>query len=243
MTVLRAEDTRKTLRRPKPSTFVLKLAMAITGVIFVAFVFVHMIGNLKVYQGAEAFNSYAQWLREVGYPLIPHQGVLWMLRIVLVISLLVHVIAAVILWLRGRAARGPHRRRRMAAGLAAFGARTMLLGGLIILVFVIVHLLDLTIGAGLAPEAYRHGDPDGTMHAYQNLVASFSRVPMAVFYAAAMLVLALHIFHGWRTVLQDVGATGRRLRAVWVTIGAVLAIAVLIGNAMIPVLVQVGVLA
>ncbi|NLT29179.1 MAG: succinate dehydrogenase cytochrome b subunit [Propionibacterium sp.] len=242
MTVLRAEEQRQTHRRPRPSSFVLKLAMAITGVIFVAFVFVHMIGNLKVYQGAEAFNSYAQWLREVGYPLIPHTGVLWTLRVVLVTSLLVHLIAAVMLWLRGRAARGPHRRRRMMTGLTAFGARTMLLGGVIILVFVIIHLLDLTIGAALAPETYRHADADGTMHAYQNLVASFSRVPMAVFYALSMVVLALHVFHGWRTVLQDVGATGRRLRLVWVTIGAVLAIAILIGNALIPVLVLAGML-
>lgn len=242
MTVLRAEEQRQTHRRPRPSSFVLKLAMAITGVIFVGFVFVHMIGNLKVYQGAEAFNSYAQWLREVGYPLIPHTGVLWTLRIVLVTSLLVHLIAAVMLWLRGRAARGPHRRRRMMTGLTAFGARTMLLGGVIILVFVIIHLLDLTIGAALAPETYRHADADGTMHAYQNLVASFSRVPMAVFYALSMVVLALHVFHGWRTVLQDVGATGRRLRLVWVTIGAVLAIAILIGNALIPVFVLAGML-
>ncbi|MGJ3509937.1 succinate dehydrogenase cytochrome b subunit [Enemella sp. A6] len=216
--------------------------MAITGVIFVGFVFVHMIGNLKVYQGAEAFNSYAQWLREVGYPLIPHTGVLWTLRVVLVVSLLVHVVAAVLLWLRGRSARGSHRRRRMAGGLMAFGARTMLLGGVIIAAFVVVHLLDLTIGAGVAPETLRHADPDGTMHAYQNLVASFSRPAMAAFYAISMVVLALHIFHGWRTVAQDVGLTGRRLRRVWVTIGAVLAIAVLIGNALIPVLVLAGVI-
>lgn len=242
MTAIRAEDARKTTRRPKPSTFTLKVAMAVTGIIFVAFVFVHLIGNLKVYQGPEAFNSYAQWLREVGYPLIPRRGVLWTLRVVLVAGLLVHLFAAVTLWLRGRAARGPHRRRRMSAGFTAFGARTMLLGGVIILVFVIVHLLDLTIGAALSSDSYRHADPDGTAHAYQNLVASFGRWPMALFYAASMVVLALHIFHGWRTVLQDVGVTGRRLRAVWVTVGALIAIAVLVGNALIPVLVQVGVL-
>ncbi|WP_432559280.1 succinate dehydrogenase cytochrome b subunit [Granulicoccus sp. GXG6511] len=216
--------------------------MAVTGVVFVAFVFIHMIGNLKVYGGPESLDSYARWLREVGYPLIPHGGVLWSLRIVLVVSLIAHVGAALALWWRGRRARGRHRRRRL-RGFTAYAARTMLLGGVIILAFVIVHILDLTIGAGVAPAAHQHPQPDGTIHAYANLVASFSRVPMALFYAVSMVVIAIHIIHGWRTILQDVGATGRRLRRVWITIGVLVALAIVVGNAAIPLLVLAGVIA
>ncbi|GAA1705225.1 succinate dehydrogenase cytochrome b subunit [Propioniferax innocua] len=227
--------------RPRPSTFVLKQVMAVTGVIFVGFVFVHMIGNLKVYFGAESLDSYATWLRRVGYPLIPHQGVLWALRVVLSVSLLAHMWAAITLWLRGRRARGPHRRRRP----ATFSARTaswMLPGGLAIAVFVVVHILDLTLGAGVAASGHQHADPDGTVHAYANLVASFSRPWMAVFYVVIMLVVAFHIEHGVRTLMQDFGATGRRLRKIWAVVGGALALAVVLGNALIPVLVLVGVI-
>ncbi|MDO5534146.1 MAG: succinate dehydrogenase cytochrome b subunit [Propionibacteriaceae bacterium] len=241
MTVVRAEVVRESQAR-QPSTFALKVVMALTGVIFVAFVLVHMIGNLKVYGGAESLDGYARWLREVGYPLIPHSGVLWTLRIVLLTSLIAHVGASLVLWRRGRQARGRFRRRRTMTP-TAWAARTMLLGGLLIGAFVVVHLLDLTIGQVLAPGNHRHPDPDGTIHAYHNLVASFSRPWMAAIYAGSMLVIAVHIWHGWRTVLQDAGVTGRRLRAVWATLGALIAVAVVLGNALIPVFVQLGVIA
>ena len=241
MTVVRAEEVRLAQAR-RPSTFALKVIMAVTGVVFVAFVFVHMVGNLKVYGGAESLDGYARWLREVGYPLIPHRGVLWALRVVLLASLVAHVGASLVLWRRGRQARGRFRRRRSTTA-TAWVARTMLLGGLFILAFVVVHLLDLTIGQVLAPGSHRHAEADGTIHAYHNLVESFSRPWMAAFYVVSMLVIALHIWHGWRTVLQDLGATGRRLRAVWATLGALIAWAIVLGNALIPLLVQLGAIA
>lgn len=241
MTVIRAEEA-LAVRQRRPSNFVLKQIMAVTGVIFVGFVFVHMIGNLKVYGGADSLNNYAAWLREVGYPLIPKKGVLWVLRVLLATSVLAHIWSSVTLWLRGRKARGVHRRRRM-GGLTPTLARTMLPGGIVIVVFVIVHLLDLTIGAVLTPQAHRGPDADGTIHAYSNLVASFARPWMAIFYSATMVVIAAHIVHGWRTVLQDVGATGGRLRQIWIAIGVLLALGVLAGNALIPIFVQLGVIA
>ena len=140
---------------------------------------------------------------------------------VLVLSVVAHVWSALVLWVRGRRARGSHRRRRMPR-LMASGARLMLPGGLWILVFVGVHLLDLTIGALVTPAAFRSGD------AYQNLVASFSRVWMAVFYSATMLFIAAHITHGWWTMLQDLGSTARRFRLVWITVGVTIAVAMAI---------------
>ncbi len=239
MTVVRADEARRARVR-RPSTFALKVTMAVTGIVFVAYVFVHMVGNLKIYGGAESLDSYARWLREIGYPLIPHQGVLWALRLVLLGSLLAHVAASLTLWTRGRQARGRFRRRRSTTA-TAWGARTMLVGGLLILAFVIVHLLDLTLGQGLAPGAHRHPDADGTIHAHANLVASFSRPWMAALYVVSMLVIAVHIWHGWRTLAQDLGATGRRLRAVWAGLGTLIALAIVAGNALIPILVLLGV--
>lgn len=229
------------VRTRRPSSFALKQTMAITGVVFVAFVFVHMIGNLKVYGGPGALDGYARWLREVGYPLIPHHGVLWALRLVLAVSLVLHVGAGIMLWTRGRRARGRHRRRRM-RGLTPWSAHAMLPGGAVILVFIVVHLLDLTIGRLVAPAGYQSPSATGTIHAHANLVASFSRPWMAIFYVGTMLVIGLHILQGWRSLLQDWGAMGRS-RATWVTVGALIALAIVLGNALIPILVQFGVIA
>ncbi|RRD46322.1 succinate dehydrogenase cytochrome b subunit [Tessaracoccus sp. OH4464_COT-324] len=227
-------------KTPTPSSFLLKQVMVLTGFVFVCFVVVHLFGNLKVYQGPEAFNSYAGWLREVGYPLLPKQGVLWALRIVLLVSLVLHVYAATTIWLRGRKARGPYRRRGTKS-FTASTARAMLPGGAVLFTFIVVHILDLTVGALVHPERFRH--PDGAIHAYENLVASFQRPLMALFYIAVMFVLALHVEHGWRTLLQDVGATGRRLRKFWTILGGLIALAILLGNAAIPALVLIGVIA
>lgn len=222
------------------SSFALKQVMAVTGVVFVGFVVVHMIGNLKIYWGQEALDHYATWLREVGYPFVPKHGVIWALRAVLAVSLVAHAVAAVTLWARGRRARGPHRRRRM-PGLIPNAARAMLPTGTVVLVFVVVHLLDLTIGAVVAPGTFRHAGPDGVIPAYHNVVASFSRPWMALFYILVMVLLAVHLEHGWRTLLQDWGVTGARLRKMWAAVGYLLALAVVIGNALIPALVLMGV--
>ena len=128
--------------RPRPSTFACKLTMAVTGWVFTAFVAVHMVGNLKAFAGAASYNSYSHWLRNAFYPLLPHEGLLWILRVVLAVSLVLHVGASGVLWARARRFRGPHRRR----SYPVWGARTMPWTGIILLAFVVFHLLDLTLG-------------------------------------------------------------------------------------------------
>ncbi|UVE96882.1 succinate dehydrogenase cytochrome b subunit [Dietzia sp. B32] len=208
--------------------------MAVTGLLFTAFVVAHMVGNLKVFGGASGFDAYAGWLRTLLYPLVPREGVLWALRVVLVLSLLAHVWLAVVLVRRSRASAGPHRRRTgLTAG--AFGARSMLVSGVVLLLFVVFHVLDMTTGtAPVASEAFEPGS------AYANLVASFSRPWVATFYGITMALLALHVAHGVRTAAGDLGVTGVRSRAVITTIGGLAAVAVLLGNAAIPIAVQAG---
>lgn len=117
----------------------------------------------------------------------------------------------------------------------------MLLGGVAILAFILFHISDLTLGGPGAAETFRH--PDVQVHAYENLVASFSRPWAAACYAIAMVVIAIHVEHGWRTLLQDLGATGQRFRRAWVLVGGAVALAILVGNASIPLLVLTGVIA
>lgn len=221
-------------RAPALPTWVAKAIMAVTGLVLAAFVVVHMIGNLKVFSGAAHFDDYAAWLRTLLGPLVPPEGVLWALRVVLATCLVAHVGCAVVLVRRSGTSAGPHRRRPR-PGVMSFGARSMLVTGVILLLFVVFHVLDMTIGTvPPAPESFVPGSP------YANLVASFSRPWVAAFYGITMLLLAVHIAHGVRTAAGDLGVTGLRSRAGFAVVGGLAAVAVLVGNAAIPLAVQVG---
>ncbi len=222
--------------RVQPSTVTLKLVMALTGIIFALFVLVHMVGNLKVYTGSTHFDDYAHWLRTLAEPLLPYEGALWIFRVVLLASLIAHVGAAGMLTVRARRARGRFRRTGLRS-LRSFTARTMLVSGLVLLLFIVFHILDLTVGA--APAA---SGSFASGQAYGNLIASFDRPAVALFYFLAMAVLGAHLAHGLWTAVNDLGVTGRRARQVAVAAGGVLALAVMAGNMSIPVAVQLGVL-
>lgn len=221
--------------RPKFPSWALKLIMAVTGVIFGLFVIVHMLGNLKVFAGAEDFNAYAAFLRSVGAPAVPNEGVLWILRIVLLVAVVLHVYGAFALHGRARQSRGKFRRQGMVSSWNTFTARTMIITGVVLLAFIIFHILDLTIGAAVAPADFVHGE------AYANLVASFSRPAVAIWYIIAQLALLLHLSHGLWTATSDLGITGARWRKVLLFLSGLIPLLVVVGNIAIPVAVLTGV--
>ncbi|TXG90853.1 succinate dehydrogenase [Rhodococcus rhodnii] len=235
----RADRIAPRTHRRRPSDITLKTTMALTGIAFAGFVFVHMIGNLKVYFGQDEFDHYAHWLRTLLQPLVPYSGVLWILRIVLLASLIAHVVAAFLLTRRARAARGPHRRAGL--GVRTLPARTMLVTGIVLLAFVVFHILDLTTGTSPVASSEFVDTTRETSHAYGNLVASFERWPVAVFYIVVMLLLGMHLVHGIWSVVHDLGGTGRRLRQCGAVIAGVVAVAVTVGNVSIPIAVLTGV--
>ena len=218
------------------SNFAAKTTMALTGLVFVGFVFVHMYGNLHIYRGQEEFDHYAHWLREILMPLLPYEGMLWILRVVLLLSLVLHIGCGVLLWSRARRARGAFPRQGLRRPDALM-ARYMLGTGVVLLLFVVFHILDLTLGVQpVAAGSFEAGS------AYANLVASFQRPLVAAFYMLTMLVLTVHVAHGTWTAANDLGATGKRLRqgAAWVA--GLVAVAICLGNISIPVMVLLGVI-
>ncbi len=235
--------TRRKLNQ-RPSNVTLKVTMAVTGTIFALFVFVHMVGNLKAFMGPEDYDAYARFLRTLLYPLLPYEGGLWIFRLVLSACLVLHVWAGITVWLRGRKARGKF--GRYGAKPKSFFARTMILSGLLILVFVVVHLLDLTIGAGLSSQYYQPavhlGGDQVQIHAYENLVASLSRPWMAIFYSVIMVIIGCHIGQGAWNTINDFGGTGPRLRKVWFLIGLLIALAIVVANGALPMLILAGVI-
>ncbi len=173
-----------------------KLLMAVTGVILFLFVVGHLLGNLKVYEGPEQFNAYAEGLRTVGAPFFGRGQLLWVARIVLLASVLVHIWAAIAVTRASWRAR-PVAYRRLEPVETTYAARTMRWGGVIILVYVIYHLLDFTFGR--VNPSFVPGD------VYHNVVASFRVWPVSAAYVVAMIVVGLHIYHGLWSAGQTLG--------------------------------------
>lgn len=209
-----------------------KYVMAVTGIVLMGYVLLHMLGNLKLYLGAEDLNHYAEWLRDVGEPLLPHAGLLWILRVVLLGALILHLDAAFRLAKKSRAARAvPYAAKRKHVE-ADFASRTMRWTGPIVLLFVIFHLLDLTWGT--ANPDFTSGDP------YDNIVASFERVPVALVYIAANIALAYHLYHGSWSLFQSLGIGGRNARVQSRRFAWVFAIVIAVGNISFPIAVLTG---
>lgn len=210
--------------------------MAVTGVLLVLFLIAHMLGNLKVFAGQASFDHYAHWLRELGSPLLPSSGYLWLQRAVLTVAVLAHIGAATALALRARAAR-PVRYAHRKAVRGSYAARTMRWGGVIILLFVIYHILDLTTG---------HLNPQGdAANPYGNVVADFApqRWYVTLFYALAVVALGFHLRHGVFSALRSLGQQTPRGERRARTAALVFAVALTAGYLVVPFAVLTGLVA
>src|SRR3954470_22969344 len=154
--------------------------MAVSGILLVLFLIAHMIGNLHVYQGRAAFNGYSHWLRTFGEPALGYRWFLTILEIGLVVAVLAHIWAAISLWRQARAAR-PERYAVKKSIAQSYASRTMRWGGVIIILFVVYHLLDLTFGTA---------NPAGTDSTpYQRLVAGFQNPFVTAVYVITLILL------------------------------------------------------
>lgn len=195
--------------------------MAVTGGILVLFLLLHMIGNLKIFYGAEDFNHYAHWLRTMGEPAVPYRTVLTLIEVVLVVSVVLHMWSAVSLARRASAARPVKYQSKKKSHAQGYATHTMRWGGVIIAVYVVWHLLDLTFFV-VNPK----GADDS---AYERLVADFdpSRWYITVWYVVAVLLVGLHLHHGIWSAFQTLGLrtprTERVLRGLAVTVASLVA--------------------
>jgi succinate dehydrogenase / fumarate reductase, cytochrome b subunit len=212
-----------------------KWVMALTGAMLFGFVFVHMAGNLKVYQGAEKFNAYAEGLRTIGLPFFGREWLLWGARLGLLGAVLLHMHAA---WSTSRqswAARQQPYKRREAVQMT-YAERTMRYGGVIIALFVLYHLAHFTWGWNVVHPDFIPGDP------YHNFVAGFSVWWVALIYLVAQLFLGFHLYHGLWSMFQSVGWVPRTSRDWRRPFAATFALLVVLGNASFPLAVLGGVI-
>jgi succinate dehydrogenase / fumarate reductase cytochrome b subunit len=221
--------------RASRSTITLKLLMAASGLIFIGFVLLHMYGNLKAFSGHDAYNEYAEHLRILGEPMIPREGALWIIRTVLIVSLVVHVACAAALWKRARRARRtPYVMKKNVA--SSLSSRTMRWGGLTLLLFIIWHLINFTVGK-VNVSGGATNDP------YNLLVDTFDTWWMTVIYLVAMLTLAMHLHHGVWSSAQTLGLTNNaRARRNAKSLGWIVAIVIAGGFSLVPIFVLAGVI-
>jgi succinate dehydrogenase / fumarate reductase cytochrome b subunit len=212
-----------------------KWVMALSGIILLGYIAAHMLGNMKVYLGPDSIDSYGEALRNLGGHLVPRTNLLWIMRVGLAIAFAVHIHAAYSLTRTNWRARGKIRYDVPRQYLAAdYASRTMRYSGVIVLLFLLFHLMDLTWGN--ANPNFIRGD------VYHNMIASFDRLPVAIIYIVANLALGLHILHGVWSLFQSIGANNAvynrwRRQLAWAFTAVIV-----VGNLSFPIAVQVGII-
>jgi succinate dehydrogenase / fumarate reductase cytochrome b subunit len=203
------------------STVGKKIVMAVSGLIMVGFVILHMAGNLQIFEGAAKLNTYSAFLHG------PANELLWVLRVILLVAVVAHIVSAYQLTVLDRAARPvPYAKRELQA--ATIGSRTMRVGGVLLAIFIVLHVLHFTT-LTLQPAPLVEGD------VYSNAIASFRIWWVTLLYVIAMIFLGLHLYHGTWSSVRTLGFERGRLDPFKRPVAITLAIIVWAGFTLVPV--------
>ena len=232
LTLIRMVAVHERVRRG-PASVRLKFVMGASGLVMFLYLVLHLIGNLKIFLGADPLDTYARWLRTVGEPAVPEETVLWIVRVVLGLALIGHLVSAAILSRRAHRAR-PVKYAHRQPVRGSYAARTMRWGGVIIALLLVYHLLDLTTGTL---------NPNGVQGAvYDNVVADFvpSRWYVTLFYTLAVVAVGFHLRHGLWSALQTFGRSSAATQAALKTVALVVAVLLTAGFLSVPFAVMTG---
>lgn len=218
-----------------------KAVVAVTGGILVLFVIAHMFGNLKVYYGDEngmpAIDEYAMSLRTVGSEFFGYAGVLWIVRGILIIAVVLHITLVIDLAIKSRRARPVKYKHRPKRLMASIASRLMMLSGLLLLIYIPLHILEFTTGTIVFGSF-------GEWTVYENLHSAFSMefwyVPL--FYIIIMVCLGFHLYHGAWSVFQTLGWDSPDRNRGFRWLAMVIAVVVAGGFISVPVLFWAGVM-
>ena len=219
------------------STVGKKTIVAVTGAILVGYLILHMIGNLNSLFGPGGVEPrvdwYAGWLRGIAEPLIPYAGVLWLVRALLLDSIIVHIVGVWQLRQRNRDARPANYPARRIGRSWESGA--MMMSGIILAAFIIFHILQFTT-LSITVTPLEHGA------VYFNLYNAFQEWYFVAIYLAALILVGVHLRHGMWSLVQTLGldspARNRSIRYGATT----LTLIIVVGFALVPVFFWTGVL-
>lgn len=204
-----------------------KILMAVTGVILLGFILVHLIGNLQIFIGQEQLNKYAETLQSMG-------ALKWGFRIFLFLFVAVHIWKGVVLWLENRGAR-PISYKREETIQASISSRTMIYTGALIILFVGYHLLHFTLIATNPEYAQLPPDPAGRFDVYSMVILGFSNYLISGVYIAAMFLLAFHLSHAISSLFQTLGLNNPTTMPILKLIANLCAVVFFVGYVSIPV--------
>jgi succinate dehydrogenase / fumarate reductase cytochrome b subunit len=210
----------------------MKYVMALTGFFLVFFALAHMLGNLSTFGGAEGLNAYAEHLR--AFP-----PILWAFRAMMAGALILHLFFGLTLYLQNKGAR-PVNYACKKNDRTTFSAQSMVWTGLLLLVFVVIHLVQFTFHGLLPSGAIIENTAAGHFNVFAMVATSLNSGGMAVFYLAAVVVLLLHILHGAASFLQSLGATNENTFDAITTSGKVAAFVIALGFVLVPLSVLFG---
>lgn len=208
-----------------------KIIMAVTGIVLVAFVCVHLLGNSSVFIGADAINAYAQKLHSLG-PFV------WVFRLVMLAAFAIHIIFGIQLTLENRAAT-PEKNVQVKRLKTGFGAETMIVSGLVMLAFVVYHLLQFTVRV-TNPEIYIPLGNSGMVDVYFMVVNGFKSTLTVIIYLIGMAFLFLHVSHGFQSLFQTIGLSNDKSLPVMGMVSKLVGFVLLVGYISIPLLIVAG---
>lgn len=221
------------IRRVATSSLGAKIVMAVTGLLFLVWLVLHLAGNLAMFGGADKMNQYAALLAD-------NPPILWGQRIGLFVVAGLHILSGLRLAALNRAAR-PEQYAYKRWRKATFASRTMAVTGVIVLVFLVFHLAHFTLHWVLGAQSHEV-DAAGRHDVYKMVIYGFQMAPVALFYAFAVALVGLHLSHGFWSAFQSLGVNGRRWTPWASKTGLAIAIAIAVGFASIPLSVLFGVL-
>lgn len=215
------------------STVGKKAIMALTGLIGVGFVVLHVAGNLQAFAGREKINAYSALLHGPGAEL------LWLMRVVLIVAVVLHVVMAWQLTRRAAAARDVGYEQRDPQ-VSTWAARSMRWGGVLLLAFIVFHILHFTT-RDVDPAGWaKRMDAAGRYDIYGNIVASF-RIPWVTgVYLVAMALLGLHLWHGAWSFRRSLGVARPSDKPLKRPFAAAVAILIWLGFSIVPVAILLG---
>ena len=207
------------------STIGKKIAMAVSGILLLGFLVSHVVSNLAIFSNPEHLDAWGRFLRSTG-------PFLWIARGGLIVLAIVHITAAFQLWNRDMVAR-PEAYARAGQGRSRLLALGMRLGGVLLFVFLVIHLMNLTWGSW--HPGFEHGKVG------QNVIVLFSSWHgMAAFYIVAMAALGLHLGHGTWSFFQTMGWNHPAWNASRRILAVLVAVAIAGGFALIPLAIWMG---
>lgn len=210
--------------------------MAASGLILFLFVIGHLVGNLQIFLGVEAINRYGHFLQS-------NPELIWPARLVLLSMVGIHIWAAIQVSRENKAARPEQYAVYRPVG-SSYASRTMLMSGLIILVFVIYHLLHFTVQTQFinltGQDFVNFQDPERRHDIFKMMVVGFNNPWVSGFYVLGMALLCLHLSHGTSSMFQTLGWKNKSYGNMLDKLARVVALAIFLGYTSIPVAILLG---